>query len=211
MMAGAKADRVTAAMGGPSLKNAYFWRLLARAHEETPDDPLAIPLACSVWEEFRRHAVHEKWFPAKGPEIATLYLHMADLWQRIPDEEMDARHVARSPRHSPGTRSTYAGQPPEIRALMPAPGRRDEFYYLSPDALFERACEADPCAENFQRWLNWAVQHETGREDQVAERWAAALPQRHSAGAAPDAVRRKDQRVEAGVQADGAGGAVSTG
>ena len=102
MMAGAKADRVTAAMGGPSLKNAYFWRLLARAYEEDQHDPVAIPLACSVWEEFRKHAVHEKWFPAEGPEIATLYLHMADLWRRIPEDETE--YVTQgSPRHSGGT------------------------------------------------------------------------------------------------------------
>ena len=92
MLAGAKVDRVTAALGGPSLKNAYFWRLLARAHEESPA-ALSIPLACSVWEEFRRHAVHEGWFPANGPEIATLYLHMADLWKRIPDEEMECARL----------------------------------------------------------------------------------------------------------------------
>jgi hypothetical protein len=60
--------------------------------------------------------------------------------------------------------------------LTPAPNKRDEFYYLSPDPLFERACAADPCAENFQRWLNWAAQHATGREDYVAGQWAAALP-----------------------------------
>ncbi len=174
MLAGAKVDRVTAALGGPSLKDAYFWRLLARAHEES-QAALSIPLACSVWEEFRRHAVHEGWFPAKGPEIATLYLHMADLWKRIPLEEMEAL-AYRFAATFPGHRGYYAGQPPEIRALMPAPNRRDQFYYLNPDPLFERACAADPCAENFQRWLNWATQHETGREDHIAGQWAAALP-----------------------------------
>ncbi len=174
MLAGAKVDRVTAALGGPSLKNACFWRLLARAYEESPA-ALSIPLACSVWEEFRRHAVHEGWFPAKGPEVATLYLHMADLWKRIPDEEMGPLTYKFAVTF-PGHKEYYAGQPPEIRALMPAPNRRDEFYYLSPDPLFERACAADPCAENFQRWLNWTTQHETGREDYVAGQWAAALP-----------------------------------
>jgi hypothetical protein len=174
MLAGAKADRVTEALGGPSLKNAYFWRLLARAHEEG-QAALSIPLACSVWEEFRRHAVHEGWFPANGPEIATLYLHMADLWKRIPDDEMDAL-TYRFATTFPGHKDYYVGQPPEIRALMPTPRGRDEFYYLNPDPLFERACAADPCAENFQRWLNWATQHETGREDHIAGQWAAALP-----------------------------------
>src|SRR5260370_7198045 len=174
MLAGAKVDRVTVALGGPSLKNAYFWGFVERAHEDSPNAP-SIPLACSVWEEFRRHAVHEGWFPAKGPEIATLYLHIADLWKRIPDDEIDAL-TYKFATTFPGYKEPYAGQPPAIRALMSAPNSRDEFYYLSPDPLCERACAADTCAENFQRWLNWATQHETGREDHVAGQWATALP-----------------------------------
>jgi hypothetical protein len=173
MLAGAKADRVAVAMGGPSLKNAYFWRLIARAHEEDHDEPRAIPMACSFWEEFRRHAVHEKWFPADGPEIAALYLHMADLWRRIPEDETE-HLIRRFGATFPGHRDFYAGQPPAIRALMPVPGRQD-FYYLSPDALFERACAVDACAENFQRWLKLAKE-DRRRGDMVAGRWAAALP-----------------------------------
>ena len=174
MLAGAKVDRVIAALDGPSLKNAYSWRLLARAHEETPN-VLSIPLACSAWEEFHRHALHEGWLTPKGPEIATLYLHMADLWKRIPDDEIEHLTYQFAVKFQ-GHKESYAGQPPEIRALMPAPDSRDEFYYLSPDRLFGRACAVDPCAENFQRWLNWAAQHQTGREDHIAELWAAALP-----------------------------------
>jgi hypothetical protein len=55
LLAGTDSSRVTVAVGGPSLKNAWFWRLLARAYEEDQVDPRAIPLACSAWEEFRRH------------------------------------------------------------------------------------------------------------------------------------------------------------
>jgi hypothetical protein len=175
MLAGTNAERVAAAIGGPSLRNAYFWRLLARGHEEDHHQPLAIPLACSAWEEFRGHAVHEKWFPAKGPEVATLYLHMADLWRRVPeDETYGVTH--RFATTFRGHREYYAGQPPEIRALMPLPGRQD-FYYLDHGQLFERACEADPCSENFQRWLNWAKQNEPGRANLAADAWIAALPQ----------------------------------
>ena len=174
MLAGTNPQRVTAAIGGPSLKNAYFWRLLARGHEEDHHQPLAIPAACSAWEEFRRHAVHEKWFPAKGPEVATLYLHMADLWRRIPEDETYGV-VHGFAKVFQGHREYYAGQPPEIRALMPVPGRQD-FYYLDQCLLFERACEADPCAENFQRWLNWAKQNEPRRANLAADAWVAALP-----------------------------------
>jgi hypothetical protein len=59
---------------------------------------------------------------------------------------------------------------------MPAPGPQ-KLYYVSPDGLLERACEADPCAENFQRWLHWVKQNEPGRAIFVADRWIAALPQ----------------------------------
>ena len=172
MMAGTQADRVVAVMGGPPLRNASFWRMLARAHEETPD-PLSIPLACSVWEEFRRHAVHEKWFPANGPEVATLYLHMADLWQRISSDE-SGHVVYRFTASFKGHSNYYAGQPPEIRALMPANGQSN-LYYLNPNGLFERACAADPCSENFQRWLNWARRTPQGGT-RVAEQWAEVLP-----------------------------------
>jgi hypothetical protein len=171
--AGVRADRVAAAMGGPSLKNAYFWRLLARAEEETPHEPRAIPTACSYWEEFRRHAIREKWFPARGPEVAALYLHMADLWKRIPDEEI-AYIMHGFAAKFPGNREYYAGQPPEIRSLMLAPGPQD-YYYLSANSLCERACDADPCAENFQRWLKLAGDV-SAHADRIAEAWAAALP-----------------------------------
>ena len=122
MLAGAKVDRVTAALGGPSLKNASFWRLLARAHEEATG-ALSIPLACSVWEEFRRHAVHEGWFPDKGPEVAHLYLHMADLWKRIPYEQTRRTHgaVRREVPRAQGVLTQASLR--QIRALMPAPGR----------------------------------------------------------------------------------------
>jgi hypothetical protein len=174
LLAGTDSGRVTVAVGGPSLKDAWFWRLLARAYEETPGDPLAIPLACSAWEEFRRHAVREKWFPGTGPEVATLYLHMADLWRRIPEDEQEYV-TQRFTATFRGHREYYASQPPEIRSLMPAPGRLD-LYYLSPDALFQRACEADACSDSFQRWLHWAKQNMPGADNLVAERWMAALP-----------------------------------
>ena len=203
MLAGAKVERVTAAMGGPSLKNAYFWRLLARGHEETPHDPLAIPLACSVWDEFRKHAVHEKWFPAKGPEVATLYLHMADLWRRI-DGRTDRTCGAAVRRDIPGAWGLLR-RPACRDTRADAVGAGWICYFLSSDALFGRACEADPCTENFQRWLKWAGQNAPDHADLVAERWAAALPQDippvlHLMQSAEEL-----QCPEARVQADGAG------
>jgi hypothetical protein len=174
MLTGAKPDRVAQAMQGPSLKNAYFWRLLARGTEEEKRNPLAIPTACSYWEEFRKHACQEGWFPGQGPEAAALYSHMADLWYKVsPDEveQIQDNFVSHFGSHA----DYYSGQPPEIRALMPGPN--PDLYYLSPYHALERACQVDPCTENFQRWLRCAVDNSSEFCDQVAERWSEALPQ----------------------------------
>src|SRR5437763_585909 len=87
MLAGIKKHKVTQALGGSPIRNAYFWRLLARAFEESKPEPEVTFHTCSLWEEFRRHAVHEKWFPEHGPEVAALYLHMADLLRRVHEED----------------------------------------------------------------------------------------------------------------------------
>jgi hypothetical protein len=172
--AGLKPDKVAAAMDGPSLKNAYFWHLLARSYEENKGDPTAIGLACSYWEEFRKHAVREGMFPPKGPEAATLYLHMADQLRHVGLDDLYAIRGSFE-RHFDGHADFYRGQPPEIRALMSSRGNMDP-YFLSADAVLERACEADPCAENFQRWLRYAEDASPETSDLVAERWSAALP-----------------------------------
>ncbi len=173
-LANLKADRVVLAMDGGSLKNAYFWRLLARAAEEHRKETIAIPLACSFWEEFRKHAVHEGWFVAKGPEAAALYLHLADLLKRLPEQAL--REIRKEfAVEFRGHAEYYQGQPPAIRALQPAPGKQD-YYYLHPETILERACDADPCTGNFQRWLDWARRNRPAAGNRAAERWRAAFP-----------------------------------
>ena len=165
--------RVQAALGGPSIKNAYFWRLYARGIE-TSDEPLG-PIACSLWEEFRRHAVAEGWFREDGPEAAALYMHMAELLQEIPDEALD--DVRRSFIESfPGYSYYYEDQPPAIRRAASKHGTSD-FYYLFPDQLFARACALDPHREAFERWLDWAIRESDRKTaEYVAESWHRALP-----------------------------------
>jgi hypothetical protein len=156
------------------LSNAYFWRLSARALEEEKGEPMAIAFACSAWDEFRKHAVREGWFPARGPEAATLYLHMADQLRHLGADDLES--VRRTfERRFDGHSDYYRGQPPEIRALMSSRGNVD-LYFLFPQTLLERACDADPCAENFQRWLRLAEEASPATGDLVAERWSAALP-----------------------------------
>jgi hypothetical protein len=165
--------RVQAALGGPSIKDAYFWRLYARGIE-TSDEPLG-PIACSLWEEFRRHAVAEGWFREDGPEAAALYMHMAELLQEIPNEALD--DVRRSFIESfPGYSYYYEDQPPAIRKAASKHGTSD-FYYLFPDRLFARACALDPHREAFERWLDWAIQESDRKTaEYVAESWHRALP-----------------------------------
>ena len=163
--AGLESYRVNSALGGGFSKDAYFWRLIARSKEA---DRGTIFFACALWEEFRKHALHETWFPGKGPEIAALYLHMESLLRRLPHDQLPSlgRKFAAS---FPGLIEYYRDQPPEIRSLA-TPKGKDTFYYLDPSLLLERACEADPCEENFRRWFDRT------RSEPVAWRWRVAFP-----------------------------------
>jgi hypothetical protein len=175
MLAQVKAENVTAAMDGPTLKNATFWRLLARGfEEEDKGEPMTIAQACSAWEEFRKHAIREGWFPEKGPEAATLFLHMADLLYHVSPQDWNGVRI-RYERYFDGHAANYQGQPAEIRALMPDRNNR-HLYFLTAHEVLERACQADPCAENFQRWLRHTAEASPDACDMVAERWCAALP-----------------------------------
>ncbi len=172
MTLGLNAGKVAAAMGGSSVKNAYFWRLLARAHEEDKGNSVAAGFACSSWEEFRNHAVREGWFPAEGPGAAAVDLHMVDVLQGFAPDVL--RGLCRTfQRHFGGNADYFRGELAEIRALAPRGGNLD---FLSVDHLLERACAADPCRENFERWLDYATQESPATCDAVAERWSAALP-----------------------------------
>jgi hypothetical protein len=165
--------RVEAAIGGPAIQNAYFWRLFARSFEST-SDLLAVE-ACSMWEQFRRHALAEGWFREDGPEAAALYLHMAELLLDIPGEELSEVR-ADFMENFPGYGDTYEKQPPVIRAVA-AKHRTLDFYYLFPEKLFERSCAIDPHREAFEQWLEWARQEPDWKPaDRVAESWRRALP-----------------------------------
>jgi tetratricopeptide (TPR) repeat protein len=156
------------------LKDAYFWRLLARRFEEDKHDPTSAGQACGAWEEFRRHAIHQGWLPAKGPEVASLYLRMAELLRRLDGDSVGELRYALGGR-SQGFAVYYKDQPPEIRALAPVPSK-DALYYLQPLEVLERACSADPRPENFEWWMREAEEVSEEAADRVAERWSEALP-----------------------------------
>jgi hypothetical protein len=165
--------KVRAALGGASIKNAYFWRLYARSLE-CSREPLG-PIICAQWEQFRRHAIAEGWFAENGPEAAALYLHMAELLLEMPVEMLETLQSNFAAQFS-GFQGFYEDQPPVIRAVEAKYKKRD-LYFLSPSDLFERACGIDPHREAFEQWLNWARKESDWRvADYVAERWHRALP-----------------------------------
>ena len=160
---------VRAALGGFSRHDAHFWRLMALTLESEQD----APMSCSLWEEFRRHASHEGWFPEGGPEEAAVYLHMVGQLLRIDVEDLErARGHFEVFFHGFG--NYYKKQPPEVRAVRPKAGRQDT-YFLYPDRLFNKAVACDPRPETFRQWLAWA--REAGTGDEAALAWHKACPQ----------------------------------
>jgi len=177
------AESVRNAMGGASVKDAYFWRLFARAAEKRAETEGWVELfgACSGWEEFRRHAVHQGWFGAGGAEEAAVCLHMADLLAPLPlrEYEVERDEMVRGLKKCGGMASYYRPsehQPPSVMACVPpAP---PETYFLYPEQIFGRACHATPSPELFRRWLDWAKANDQGDRaaDDVAEAWHTACP-----------------------------------
>ena len=167
-------EEAAEAIEGPSVKNAYFWLLIARA-AETRGQPL---LACAMWAEFRKHALHEGWFPDRGPEVATLFIHMVHLLQEIPAEKIEWQRN-RFTHSFKGLAPYYHNQPTSVTAA--ALGYRtsaDEMYFLDPEALFRLASKNDPVRETFRSWLAWIESRERHwkQSDPVALAWNAAIP-----------------------------------
>ena len=174
MMAEIPAPEVIRAMGGASIKKAYFWRLLARTTEIDKHNPLHAPCACRYWDEFFRHATHEGWFASSGPEAAAIFLHMTDVWSHIDPNEWDPISDAYV-EHFENHQLFYEGQPSTVRALM-VPDEEADRYFLSPVATVARACVADPCSANFARGLRLIERYDPDSAEQVAQSWADTLP-----------------------------------
>ena len=153
------AEQVSMAMGGPSLKNAYYWRLHARAAEAKGQ----VLWACSLWEEFRKHAIHEGWFSGKSQEVSVIYLYMADLLRKLPDHELEGE---RKDFERGFSGFPYEKQPPSVP------------YFLYPERLYRLASEIDPDPETFRQWLELAEKNGSGwkEADGVAMAWHDALP-----------------------------------
>jgi tetratricopeptide (TPR) repeat protein len=148
---------VHAALGHRPRQDAYYYRLLARTLENEQHVE-GYAEAALVWVDFRREAIKENWFTAVSLEDGVLTLHMAQLIEKLPAELVEA----------------IKGSQPFHR--KPAKWNEDEGL-PSAEALYRRACEADPHPEGFQSWLSWARQLGPWQEaDSVAEQWRKARP-----------------------------------
>lgn len=161
LMADLAPNGVISAMGGPPKTDARYHLAQARAME-TNEQPL---MACHLWEVFRQRAISERWFPARGPEAATVYAHMAELAGSIDPEDLEDEY--RTSRDILRQSMTEGFDP-----LDP------EMPYLHAGWLFEQACAMDPTAETFLQWTGWAEEHgKPADAEGAAEAWKKALPQ----------------------------------
>ncbi len=136
-------------------EDAYYLRMLAMTMES-----MGSGYAILAWSNFRDLAIRDRarWFAEGGPEDAVLSLHMARLVERMPRDRVEYLT------HDDGHVKPEALR--KLRGLL-----------SSPEPLFARACQADPCAEYFQPWLDWAKKSSKPKNaDGVAERWRKALP-----------------------------------
>jgi hypothetical protein len=168
-----RVQEVHQAIGGSALHDAAFWRLLARAAEMKEG---AAP-ACWFWEEFRKHAVHQGWFPAEGVEVAVVFRRMLRLLDLCrPEEVEEVRRVMRL--HPDWLKAYYDGQPASVVAAQANRLDAPPDYFLSPNLLYPLVCRLDPDPKVFEEWLEWA--EETGgvkESEAVALRWGEAFPQ----------------------------------
>jgi tetratricopeptide (TPR) repeat protein len=163
------------ATDGPSLKNAYFWRLMARAAERKEE----WFLASALWAEFVLHGRQEALFSGNGKGLSVVYLHMAGLLRQVPRDVFGPRRsLFMKAFHGLGD-AYRKGQPPSVLEAVQSAGHdRKDPYYLYPERLYQRACDLDPDPAHFQKWLQWG--EEVGLDwrqmDDVALSWHRSLP-----------------------------------
>lgn len=160
-------------MGGRSVHDAYFWRLYARAIENSGD----VLNACVLWDRFRSAAIKEGLFTAEGQENAFLYLHMAELLRRIPPDHL--QQLQEDYRHDlwEDFDDDDECSPPWTQALRS--GKRPDLYFLFPERLYERACAIRSDTNIYKEWHDYVqmVDRRNLNNDEVALKWAAAFPE----------------------------------
>gem|GEM_PF-625831 len=167
-MQGLPVAKVVQAMGGSSLRNSRWWQLFAMAQNESED----IVFLCAIWNQYYLHAVYEGKFDADGVEAAWLFTHMADLLCRMDAEELeDERYYFIN--GFAGFDPLYSGQPEDIVAAGAQSGKDNDYYYLYPEKLYERASSMVADTDIYRKWLNYELDlNGSGKSaDIVAEKW----------------------------------------
>lgn len=156
---------------GRTLRDAYFWRLMARAAAHESD----FVGAALYWDRFVRHAVSGGWFAADSLEAAVVYQEAAELLAGVPRRLLEARR--RRANWFNVLREYYAGQPPEIAALAPH-SEQTATVALDPNYLFEKAAQIHPSADLFKKWWNWTIAWDLPKsgKERVLELWRQKLP-----------------------------------
>jgi hypothetical protein len=163
-------EKVVPAMGEWSRKDAYFWRLFAKAHEEEKQ----MVQACFAWEEFRLHAVAQGWFTEESPEISSIYRHMIELLSCLSPRQLKIIQ-GNAGEMFQFLHQFYREQSPEIRAVFE---KQRNPYFLDPGLVFERISRIDPDADLFDQWLQWLYKHKSKRKEteKVARLWRETEP-----------------------------------
>lgn len=142
-------DRTRSAMGGAALEDANYCLMSAKIFERVSN----ISFAALAWYEFQKMAVVDRWFPAKGPEVAAIYVHIAQLLRDVPPWD---QHFIESLRK-------------QVKE------RGDDPFFLNRQELYERASTIDPHPSVFNEWLHDPdVKGNAG--EKVAMKWRQARP-----------------------------------
>lgn len=175
-MADRPPEAVLDAMGGPSVHDAYFYRLFARATEGIQDSFHA----CVLWDRFRRAALAEGLFAADGQENAFLYLHMAELLRRIPPEHLfEMQQDYREDMADDWDDFDEEEESAPLSRLASRSSQKLNLYFLYPEKLYERAVSLRSDAGIYKEWLDYArmVDRPEVKPDEIAQMWASAFPQ----------------------------------
>jgi hypothetical protein len=148
--------RMLDALGGEPRRDAQFFRVYALALEASGDeDEEDLARACEQWSFFRQQAINEGVFRADSIEAAILFLHMAEVLERIPKTLLKQLQ-----QESTGQKK----------------GTSLDSYFLFPDELYTRASIIDPHPEVFSKWMRWAATQSVSRAELVCKVWRKSRP-----------------------------------
>lgn len=168
------------AMGGYSLKDAYFWKLFATSYEQELRKTRSAEVAvyvCLFWNEFLYHAKCEGLIADGSIGEAVVYLRMARALTCPSNEALDECLALIESGDLPPIDEYVAGQPEEIRSRMSRD--RSKEIVMDPRELFVRAVELASRADIYREWFDWTRQRtKDWREwEKVLTAWHLSKPE----------------------------------